>query len=111
MHGPTVLTMNRLLAIATLGVGAAGLLLALSQRRELVASRQEAAAVQAVTEAALARTQRDLDALRQELDELRATAQGPPPALPKMRRAGLEDLRQQLKAAHEAAGAGQGEEP
>jgi hypothetical protein len=99
-----VLAMERLLAVVALGLGAAGLLVALGERRELVAVRQEAASVQA----ALARAQRDLDGLRRELDEVRAGAQSPPPALPKTRRAALDDLRQQLRAAHEAAGAEEG---
>jgi hypothetical protein len=73
----------------------------------LAAVRQEAASVQAD----LARAQRDLDALRHEVDEARAGSQAlPPPSLPKTRRAGLDDLRQQLKAAHEAAGAGEDRE-
>jgi hypothetical protein len=44
----------------------------------------------------------ELDETQRQLNELRATAQvpPPPPPLPRTRSTGLDDLREQLRAAH-----------
>jgi outer membrane protein TolC len=45
----------------------------------------------------------ELDQTRQELDQLKAAAEvlpPPPPPLPRTRSGGLDDLREQLRAAH-----------
>jgi cell division protein FtsB len=52
-------------------------------------------------------TQRQVNETRRELDELKAAAEvvpAPPPPLPKARSSGLEDLREQLRAAHREEG-------
>jgi hypothetical protein len=53
----------------------------------------------------LDQTRRELDATRGELAQLKAAAEvlaepPPPPPLPRTRSGGLDDLRQQLRAAH-----------
>jgi hypothetical protein len=48
-------------------------------------------------------TQRQLNEAQRQLDELKVTASAvpvPPPPLPRSRSAGLEDLREELRAAH-----------
>ena len=55
----------------------------------------------------LASTRDDLGDLRQELNELKAAAEvipPPPPPLPRARSGGLDDLREQLRAAHRDEG-------
>jgi septal ring factor EnvC (AmiA/AmiB activator) len=55
------------------------------------------------TRQSLSETRGDLAQLQQELSELKAAAEvipPPPPPLPRARSSGLEDLREQLRAAH-----------
>jgi DNA repair exonuclease SbcCD ATPase subunit len=72
---------------------AAALALAIVTRNELKQLRSE-----------LDETQRQLNDTRRELNELRAAAEAPPvvapPPLPRSRSAKLDDLREQLRAAH-----------
>lgn len=98
------LPVDRLLAILALIVGAAGLGVAVAGRRELAIARRKSASATSSADQALADTRRELDGLRGELDELRSRSESPPP-LPKARRGALDDLREQLKASHEAAAA------
>jgi hypothetical protein len=95
--------MELLLASVALIVAVASLVLAFRLRHELAAASRVAAAASAATEQALATTGRELEALRRELDALRASTQSPPPPpLPRTRRAGLDDLRAQLKASQQS---------
>jgi hypothetical protein len=113
--------METVLIAVALTVGVAGLVLALSLRSRLDALERAAAASQSFeqdarrghealygelgeTKRLLDQTRRELDAARGELDELKAAAEilPPPPPLPKAARPGsLDDLRQQLRAAHQ----------
>jgi hypothetical protein len=95
--------MELLLACTALVVGGVGLVLALRLRQEVRAASKAAASTSAATDAALAATRRELDALQRGLNELRASVLSPPPPpLPKARRGGLDDLREQLKASQQA---------
>jgi len=72
---------------------AAALALGILARNEIKQLRSE-----------LDETQRQLNDTRRELSELKATAEAPPvvapPPLPRGRSARLDDLREQLRAAH-----------
>jgi hypothetical protein len=108
-----------LVAVA-LATAVAALVLALTLRSRLDAVERSAAAAKGFEDDArrahesmhgelgdvkrlLDHTRRELDVARGELSELKAAAEvlpPPPPPLPKTRSGGLEDLRQQLRAAH-----------
>ena len=90
--------MDTLLFSLALAAAVAALVLAVTLRGRLDALERSALATQRFEED----TRRQLDAMRGELSELKAAAEAtpPPPPLPKARSAGLDDLRQQLRAAH-----------
>jgi hypothetical protein len=112
--------MELALTSAALAVAVAGLVLALTLRSRLDAlEKSSAKAVRFEDEARrgheamhgevgdlrrlLEHTRRELEAARAEVAELKAAAEvlPPPPPLPRTRSGGLEDLRQQLRAAHQ----------
>ena len=92
-----------LIALVALIVGGAGLAIGLSLRGELARTRALLAAATsqaAETQHSLAALREQLDQARTELVTLREAAEAPPPlTLPKARSAGLDDLREQLRAA------------
>jgi hypothetical protein len=112
--------MELLLSFGALAVGVAALVLAWTLRGRMDALEGSATAGKRFEDDArraheamhselgdvrhlLDQTRRELDAARGELSELKAAADvlpPPPPPLPKSRSGGLEDLRQQLRAAH-----------
>jgi septal ring factor EnvC (AmiA/AmiB activator) len=73
-------------------------------RRDLDTARGEITQTRAEiteTRGSLERVQRELAETHRELDELKATTEVvPAPPLPKTRPGGLDDLREQLRAAH-----------
>jgi chromosome segregation ATPase len=111
--------MELLLISGALAVGVAALVLALTLRSRLDSVERSATASKRFEDDArrgheamhgelgdvrrlLEQTRRELDAARNELSELKAAAEvlPPPPPLPRTRSGRLEDLRQQLRAAH-----------
>jgi hypothetical protein len=103
-----------LLALVALLLAVIGLVVALAVRTELSRSRQAAATAAAEVGQArerAAEAERTLGALREELEQLRGDlaalrtlVENPPPlALPKTRSGGLEDLREELRAAQQEA--------
>jgi hypothetical protein len=90
--------MDTLLLSLALAAAVAALVLAFTLRNRLDALERSALAAQRFAEDA----RRQLDTMRGELAELKAAAEAspPPPPLPRTRSAGLDDLRQQLRAAH-----------
>jgi hypothetical protein len=103
-----------ILALLGLIAGIAALALVFDLRGKLskneadwLARRQLDAEVQALHEYMhneLAEMRRDLDSAHRAIDDLKAATEVvPAPPLPKTRSAGLEDLREQLRAAHREA--------
>ncbi len=89
-----MLSMELLLALVALIASAAALALAFDLRSKVNA-------LQAVTEE-VGGLRRDVDAAQRELSELKTAVQSAAvaPPLPKARQRGLDDLREQLRAAH-----------
>jgi cell division protein FtsL len=82
-----------LIVVVALGVALWLAYMALTQVRQVRGELDQ-------TQSQLNATRQELAAVRQELDELKAAAQVVPPPLPRARSTGLEDLREQLRAAH-----------
>ena len=98
--------MELIVALVALIVGGIGLSLALNLRGELARTREALAAATTQATSQAAETQRSLAGLREQLDRARAELAGlreatepPPLTLPKARSSGLDDLREQLRAA------------
>lgn len=91
--------------LIVIGAMAASLWLAytaLTQVRQLRAELDQTQAHLNETRRLLEDLRSDLARTQQELNELKAAAEvvPPPPPLPRARSSGLEDLREQLRAAH-----------
>jgi uncharacterized membrane protein len=94
--------MEVVLALAALVLGAVAVWLSLQARGSVSAATESATRLQADLDA----VRHDLAALRDELAEARRRlerleeAPAAPPPLPRGRHAGLDDLRERLRAAH-----------
>ena len=104
--------MEMLLSIVALLVAVVAFIFAFNQRAELERTRQAAAAASGEAsqarqraeeaERSIATLRDELEQVRGELATLRSLAEAPPPlTLPRGRSGGLDDLREQLRAAAE----------
>jgi septal ring factor EnvC (AmiA/AmiB activator) len=91
------------IAVVALGIAVWLAYSALGQVRQLRTELDQTQSQLNDTRRELGSTRDELGEVRRELNELKAAAEvlpPPPPPLPRARSAGLDDLREQLRAAH-----------
>jgi septal ring factor EnvC (AmiA/AmiB activator) len=92
-----------LIGLVALGVALWLAYTAQSQVRQLRTELDQTQSQLNDTRQQVTETRQELSDVRQELNELKAAAEvipPPPPPLPRARSGGLDDLREQLRAAH-----------